>query len=347
MVFVMLLLLCLLSMGQVNAAGECSVTNTLDSGSGSLRAAIECANNHPGPDVIRFHPSLTVLPTYNSVIGNEIADNNLDGIEIRLADNNTIQGNTIVRNGQSGVSIENGIENYIYSNLIGTNAGGVVGQGNDWYGVLLYNGSQLNRVEGNVITQNTWSGVAILSSNTTTNLIRNNYIGVTRDGQPLGNGYDGVLVFISPGNTIQQNVIAHNGTSGSRAGVRIEAATATRNAIWSNSIYSNTGAGIELLSGGNNNRAAPTISQVNCPYVTGGGAPANGRVQLFSDNADEGRLYEGEVMANSTGQWLYRGSFHGPHLTATATDSANNTSPFSAPVLGAFCGAVHLPIIRR
>jgi hypothetical protein len=155
-----------------------------------------------------------------------------------------------------------------------------------------------------------------------------------------------VLVFISPGNTIEQNVIAHNGTTGSRAGVRIEGATG--NGIWSNSIYSNTGAGIALLYSGNNNQPAPTISQVDCPYVSGSGAPANGRVQLFSDDTDEGRRYEGETIANGSGQWVYHGSFWGPHLTATATDIANNTSPFSAPVAVASpCTVLYLPIILR
>jgi hypothetical protein len=281
-----------------------------------------------------------------NVNSNYIADNGLNGIIID-EDQNWIQSNTIVRNGQSGVNISGGNLNRLFSNLIGTDASGAAGLGNGWYGVVLSDGSQSNQVVDNVIAQNTWSGVALLSSDTTANVIRNNYIGLTRSGQPLGNGYDGVLVFISPGNTIRQNVIAHNGASGSRAGVRIEAATATRNAIWSNSIYSNSGAGIELLSGGNNNRAAPAISQVDCPYVTGSGAPANGRVQLFSDDADEGHHYEGEVTADSSGRWSYNGSFRGPYLTATATDPANNTSPFSAPVPGAFCGAVHLPIIRR
>ena len=55
----LLLFLCLALMGQVNAAGEYVVTNMLDSGAGSLRWAIEQANNHSGPDVIRFHANLT------------------------------------------------------------------------------------------------------------------------------------------------------------------------------------------------------------------------------------------------------------------------------------------------
>ena len=39
--------------------GTCRVTNTNDSGPGSLREAILCANEHPGPDVIEFAIPMT------------------------------------------------------------------------------------------------------------------------------------------------------------------------------------------------------------------------------------------------------------------------------------------------
>lgn len=266
------------------------------------------------------------------------------------AQDNRVEGNVIAQNNRSGVYIDDGTSNTVDANFIGTDASGTAGLGNGHHGVGLYNGANTNWVTANVIVQNNWSGVAIFNTRSTYyyNFVCGNYIGVTKNGQPLGNGYYGVAVVDSSHNAFQQNVIAHNGTSGSRAGVRIEGATATNNPLWWNSIHSNSGAGIELVSGGNENRAAPVISHVECHNVTGGGMPANGTVQLFSDDADEGRFYEGQVTVDSSGQWVYRGPFRGPYLTATVADPLNNSSPFSAPVPAGPCYAqVYLPVILR
>lgn len=282
----------------------------------------------------------------NSVNGNYIAGNGWHGIEVVGSLSNTIQSNTIIRNSQSGLYIRGvgNSQNHIYSNFIGTDASGTAGLGNGQHGLVLDDGAQSNRVEGNVIAQNKESGIVIVNDNTSDNIILNNYIGLTQNGQPLGNTYYGVGVIGSPRNALHGNVIAYNGAP---AGVWITEATAIGNGIWFNSIYNNTGPGIVLTNGGNKNLAAPAITQVQCPRVSGVGAPANGKVQIFSDEADEGRFYEGEVKANSSGQWVYTGSFHGPHLTTTASDSENNTSAFLAPAPGSFCGVMYLPVIRR
>lgn len=255
---------------------------------------------------------LSSFSSFNKVSWNDISDNDRHGIEIIQSYNNNINWNNITGNGQ--------------------------------HGLVLDDGTRSNRVEGNVIAQNKESGIVVVNSNTSDNLILHNYIGLTPNGQPLGNTYYGVGVIGSPRNAIHSNIIAYNGAP---AGVWISEAAAVGNGIWFNSIYNNTGPGIVLTNSGNKNLAAPSITQVQCPRVSGVGAPANGKVQLFSDEADEGRFYEGEAQANSSGQWVYIGGFHGPHLTATALDSENNTSAFSAPVAGSFCGVVYLPVIRR
>ena len=43
-----------------------TVTNLDDSGPGSLRWAIQCANRHPGPDLIHFDPGLRGTITLTS-----------------------------------------------------------------------------------------------------------------------------------------------------------------------------------------------------------------------------------------------------------------------------------------
>lgn len=343
-----------------NQVGRASTgAGNLISGNGWSGVEIECSppenasfnsvignsinqNNRHGIEITSIDPACAA--SNNNINGNYIAANALDGIYMAQKDKNTVQGNTLVGNGQSGVNIDGGSENFIYSNIIGTDAAGSAGLGNGLHGVVLGNGAQSNRVEGNVIAQNKESGIVIVNDNTSDNIILNNYIGLTKNGQPLGNTYYGVGVIGSPRNAIHSNVIAYNGAP---AGVWITEATAVGNGIWFNRIYNNTGPGILLTNGGNKNLAAPSITQVQCPRVSGVGAPANGKVQIFSDEADEGRFYEGEAQANSSGQWVYTGSFHGPHLTAIASDSENNTSAFSTPVSGSFCGVVYLPVIRR
>ena len=52
---------------------------------------------------------------------------------------------------------------------------------------------------------------------------------------------------------------------------------------------------------------------------------------MFSDHAEEGRIFEGTVQADNIGVWTFPGLFAGPHVTATATDALGNTSMFSTP----------------
>jgi len=63
-----------------------------------------------------------------------------------------------------------------------------------------------------------------------------------------------------------------------------------------------------------------------------GTACANCTIDIYSDDADEGRVYEGSTTANGIGNWSFSRSLEGPNVTATATDADGNTSEFSAPV---------------
>jgi len=64
------------------------------------------------------------------------------------------------------------------------------------------------------------------------------------------------------------------------------------------------------------------VSGVACPVCT---------VEIFSDEEDEGRVYEGTTIADAAGHFtLDKASpLTGPYLTATATDAEGNTSEFS------------------
>jgi hypothetical protein len=67
------------------------VTNTHDSGPGSLRQAITAANNNPGPDTITFDPATDGTPIF--LVGDQGDDTNVSGDLDILAGGLTIQGN--------------------------------------------------------------------------------------------------------------------------------------------------------------------------------------------------------------------------------------------------------------
>jgi len=208
---------------------------------------------------------------------------------------------------------------------------------------------------GNVISGND-VGVWLAGGGDRT-LVKGNYIGTTPDGDaPLGNGIgitispfgggasnstiggttsgegnviafsadDGVQVdgVGSTGNVIRGNSIHSNGGDG----VQVDGSTG--NVIRGNSIHSNVGKGIENINGGNMELTPPTITAAGSASGT---ACANCTVDVYSDSADEGRVYHGFAIADGGGNWSFPGPVAGPHVTATATDANGNTSEFSLP----------------
>jgi PKD repeat protein len=129
------------------------------------------------------------------------------------------------------------------------------------------------------------------------------------------------------------NEIAYNGVpdgvDGAEAGVRIHGSSALANSLGANSIHDNDGPGILLADGGNNLLAAPTITQASCQGPISGTACANCTVDIFSDSADEGRVFEGTITANAGGTFSWNDKPNGPNVTATATQPAGHTSSFS------------------
>ena len=70
-------------------------------------------------------------------------------------------------------------------------------------------------------------------------------------------------------------------------------------------------------------------------------------VEVYSDAADEGRVYEGTTTAHATtGAFSWNGIPSGPNVTVTATDSQGNTSEFSTP-WSEVCYHVVLPLVVR
>jgi hypothetical protein len=272
--------------------------------------------------------------------------------------------NVISGNGGSGLTLASA-QNVVQGNFIGVTASGAA-LGNAVFGVSIA-GAGNNTIGGpnaairNVISNNHGGGIAITSSSGPGNLVQGNWIGVGIDGvTPMGNTSGGVELIDAAQTQVLGNIIANN----SGAGVLVVTATANSagNRISQNSIYNNQTLGIDLAGDGptaNDALDADTGPNdlVNFPVLDSASAPSPGRVQVVGEyhgapsatftielftnaSADssgfgQGRVFEtsGSITTDSNGDATFSLSFNDstPNLvlSATATDSAGNTSEFS------------------
>ena len=294
--------------------------------------------------------------------------------------NNTIGGtapgarNVISGNDTRGVEFgdSGATGNQVQGNLIGTDVTGAAALGNG-AGVAIA-GASNNTVGGttagarNVISAN-FQGVFIIQG-ATGNLVQGNFIGTDVAGTgALGNSVNGVNIAFgaSSTNTIggtasgAGNIIAFNGGAGIVVGDPIFT-PGTGNAILSNSIFSNTGLGIDLFPSGvtpndvgdgdtgpNNLQNFPVLtSATSSPTTTNIAGTLNSTaittfaLEFFSNTAcdpsnhGEGETFLGSTMATTggTGNASFSATFgtpvpSGQFITATATDPNDNTSEFS------------------
>lgn len=249
--------------------------------------------------------------------GGNLISGNLDGIElVRRSDfaiATFIQANRIGTNTSGSAAIANGtgirvdLDNQDHPVVIG----GTTSQA------------------GNLISGNLGAGIRLQLADFV--VIQGNRIGTRANGtDPLPNGgpgielasstHDNFIGGVAPG---EANVIAFNAT-----GVTIGVFDYF-NRVRGNSIRSNVGKGIALADGQMNTITTPVITGVS--PVSGTACPGC-IVDVYSDAADEGGLYEGSTTANGIGSWTYVGSVLGPNVTATATSPLGSTSEFAAPV---------------
>jgi parallel beta-helix repeat protein len=253
------------------------------------------------------------------------------------AERNIISGNR-----WDGINLMPAERIFVLGNYIGTDASGTTILGNGASGVG--GAAKHSTIQGNLISGNEEAGVRIHEGSPFIHL-RANRIGVAADGSsPLPNGMNGVNIW-APSNMVggpypeDGNVIAFN------AGHGVQVLAYSGNTIRRNSIYGNSASGIDLADGGNNMLKAPIITHVLLDSVSGT-ACSDCVVEIFSDEEDEGRVYEGSAVADGNGDWTWTGSPNGPYLTATATDETGNTSTFSAPQ-AALWHRIYLPLVLR
>lgn len=279
-----------------------------------------------GLQIVNFpHNGIGLSGQYNTIGGNRAMGAGPLG-----------QGNLISGNGESGIILieSETLSNTIQGNFIGVNASGTAAWGNTRDGIHI-NSAHHNLILDNVIGGNNNSGIqGCCNTNSSYNVIRQNKIGVGADGQtPIPNGQSGIWFHDGAShNTVgPENVIAYN-----PIGIQVHTAPSIGNTITHNSIYSNE-FGIDLADGGNTGLAAPYVMSFDLSEgVIWGKACPGCVVEIFSDQGDQGAVYEGQAIADSTGFFYFDKSvaFLGPHLTTTTTDGAGNTSSFSPSTTG-------------
>ena len=300
----------------------------------------------------------------------ELAGNTIIGGTV-AGSRNVISGNGDTVTGGIFANISPNL--VVQGNYIGTTATGNTALGNAGPGVRMVSGANdiiggATASARNVIAANATDGVIIrsigVSAKTT---VQGNSIGVAANGTLLGNGGFGIAVQGTHDNTIggtangAGNVIGGNGSAG--VALQFAGVQPAGNAVRGNSIGSNGALGIDLGADGvtpNDACDADTGAngRQNAPVVTS--APGLGAVQgtlnskpsttfvldFYSSPAGdpsgfgEGQTYLGSKNVTTDAGCVanFSATFNQPipaghTVTVTATDSANNTSEFSAGVL--------------
>ena len=287
------------------------VTNTADSGDGSLRQAILNANNQ-GNGTITFDIP-TTDPNYNATTGTfEISPAStlptlggsvdidgstepgfnatpliqIDGSSLESSDGLTLSGTANTVNALDitnfngfGLVLGGGGSDTLTSNYVGIDPTGTSAEPNS-FGVEITSASNMiGGSSGNVISGNNNDGIYITGSGATGNTIEGNFIGTDAGGySAVPNLNDGVTITAgASNNTIggsTPNVISGNGTNGGY-GVDINGANVTGNLVDGNDIGTNiyTTNAIPNQSGGLFVAGNNTVGSVFGNTITGNNGP--------------------------------------------------------------------------
>ncbi len=346
------------------ANGTIWVNSSNDEGTGTLRAAIECANATPGPNIIRFNiggggtQTIFVGSTSGEPLpflrdGGTILDGTsqpgfgaggiyrplivLDGsqhdwrfphnaIWVR-ADNSEIYGLEVRNFPDDGIDVTGGDFNII----------GAPNKGN-----VVYNCGAEKDIFEDDPNQREWNGCGIVLKDGAQNcIIQGNIVGTDyQQTATIGNEFCGIITQTNSNNNIiggtgsgEGNIIAYHPT-----GISILSGT-TNNRISGNQFFCNTNNGIELGASGNNQQAAPTINIASISVINGTGT--NGDViEIYSTSTDcvngpcQGNTLIGTTtVSNNT--WRLDAPFlngieleGGQQITSLATSPTGSTSAF-------------------
>ncbi len=230
-----------------NQLCESIVTNTADSGFGSLRAALECIVGFPGLALTFEIPGagphtimpLSPLPVINDKvifdgtsqagyvdkpiieIDGSLAGPGANGLEIRGGEATIIKGVVINSFDNVGIVVSGTDGHTIDGNYIGTDLAGAVAKPNGT-GILVQSSDNTigTGADGNLISGNTLAGVRISGVATTGNNVWNNKIGTNASGTAALANNIGVEIVAGQNNLVggtaasQRNVISGNALYG-------------------------------------------------------------------------------------------------------------------------------------
>jgi hypothetical protein len=231
-------------------------------------------------------PPITNIPCPLPNTGPGILD---EGSDDTIGGGTAGAANLVSSNAGPGIELEGSHAN-VENNLIGMTFDGSAAQGNSAAGVLASDaaaaGSGSNRIAGNVIGGNTGPGIQLDQPG---NTIVSNYVGTAADkSSPLPNSI-GILARRSNesigGAVAGGNVIAHNIGAGIAVVDAPGSSTPTTGvAIYRNSIFGNTGLGIDLGDDGvtPNHATSPSLGPndwQNFPIITSASV-ANGQYSI-------------------------------------------------------------------
>jgi trimeric autotransporter adhesin len=256
------------------------VTNTNNSGSGSLRNAINSANSNAGRDQITFDiaqtlvggaHTITLLSALPDITDEVVIDGDTDPdaallgrVVVELAGNGNAFGGLNIRAGASGSIISGlAITNFsdgltlegdnitVRHNVIGLHADGTSASGNTDAGIVITGTGAIiggtSAADRNVISGNLSDGIIVEGSGAT---IRGNYIGLGTDGETsLSNGGSGF------GSGIYVNNVANTRIGGDLSGAGNLIANSREHAIY---IGGSLATGSTIF----NNRIGLTVSGV-------------------------------------------------------------------------------------
>lgn len=296
------------------------VTNTADTGPGSLRYALQNARNDA---VIRFDPAVFLQNNPITIyVQSELPHLNVDNLTLDARKVGVIlDGSQLDSEWTAGLQIVDSDR----VQIMGLHINAFPGPG-----IAISGDSKQNIIQENLFTNNV-IGVDISTPDSKLNTVTDNLIGVDAQGTYwLGNELYGVQIGEGAhSNTIgPDNIIAYN----KHGGVYINPPVAGNNNVFDNIIYDNGWliGWPEAPAIFDYSLSDGTIVGATCPKCT---------VELYSaseygaEELGESTL-EGVVQADRDGVFSFdKGdAFIGPYLTARTTDLHNKTSYFSFPM---------------
>ena len=194
-------------------------------------------------------------------------------------------------------------------------------------GIQMQDDADSNLVQNNYIGS-PWIGIAVVNGSSHNRII-GNYIGTDENWElQAGAQLDGIRFWDAPDNYVWNNTIGY-----CKNGVLVTNASSLGNIIAENAIAKNSNKGIKNTEGGNNMLASPIINSISPEQIEGTSA-ADGIVEIYCDDYDQGQVFLGTTTTDAAGNWTYPLSAEPPlaNITALARDDAGNTSEFSVPL---------------